>query len=140
MTSLIDTLNSVLSNLKTELESVLTDYSVKIFLRFPTSSDKFPICLIVPIKVTASYQGGLTQLDEYAMIEIQLHLITKVPFDYQNSSLLDDLDTTLEKLRSLRFDTTKWRELQYTEGIEFEYSPAERWILQSAVINLRIEE
>lgn len=140
MTSLIDTLNSVLANLKTELELVLTEYSVKTYLRFPTSSDKFPICFIVPIKVTPSYQGGLSQLDEYATIEIQLHLVTKVPFDYQKSTLLEDLDTALEKLRTLRFDTTKWRELQYTDGVELEYSPIENWILQSAVINLRIEE
>lgn len=140
MTSIIDKLSSVLNNLKSEVEGVLTDYKVSIFLRFPTESDAYPIALIVPIRVTPTYAGGLSQNDEYIIAEIELHLITKVPFDYQNSSLLNDLDTALEKLRTLRYDETKWRELQYKSGVEFAYSPISRWILQSAVINLRIEE
>lgn len=140
MTSIIDTLSSILSNLKTEIESVLTKYKVNIFLRFPTESDNYPIALIVPIRVTPTYAGGLLQNDEYATVEIELHLITKVPFDFKGSTLLTDLDTALEKLRTLRYDDTKWRELQYKTGIEFAYTPISNWILQSAVVNLTIEE
>lgn len=140
MTSIIDKLDQILTNLKTEVEGVLTDYKVSVFLRFPTESDAYPIALIVPIRVISKYAGGLSQLDEYATAEIELHLIVKTPFDYSGSTLLTDLDTVLEKLRTLRYDETKWRELQYKGGIEFSYSPISNWLLQSAVISLSIEE
>ena len=140
MTSIIDKLNQVLTNLKTEVESVLTDYKVDIFLRFPTEADRYPLALIVPIRVIPKYAGGILNDDEYATAEIELHLITKVAYDYDNTTLLENLDTVLEKLRTLRYDNTKWRELQYTGGIEFAYSPISNWLLQSAIISLTIEE
>lgn len=140
MATIIDKLNQILTNLKTEVESALTDYKVSIFLRFPTETDAYPIALIVPIRVIPKYAGGILQEDEYATAEIELHLIVKTPFDYDGTTLLADLDTVLEKLRTLRYDETKWRELQYKGSIEFAYSPISRWILQSAIINLTIEE
>lgn len=139
MTSLIDNLDSILDNLKSEVELLLSTYTVSIFLRFPAEGDKFPQAIIVPIKITPIYVGGLEQEVESGLAEIELHLIVKIPYDYRGSTLLTDLDTVLEKLRTLRFDETKWKELRYTGGVEFAYTPITKAILQSAIIKLSIE-
>ena len=139
MTSLIDKLNSVMDTLKDEIDSVLSSYKVMHFLRFPTASDYFPICLIVPIRITPLYRGGLLEDDEYSIIELEIHLITKVPYDYRGERLLKDLDAVMEKLRTLRHDETKWYELDYKGGVDLEYAPVEKWILQSAVVHVKVE-
>jgi len=139
MTSLIDKLNSVMDTLKDEIDNVLSDYKVMRFLRFPTASDYFPICLIVPIRITPLYRGGLLEDDEYSIIELEIHLITKVPYDYKGERLLKDLDAVMEKLRTLRHDESKWYELDYKGGVDLEYAPVEKWILQSAVIHVKVE-
>jgi len=139
MTSLIDKLNSVMDTLKNEIDSVLSGYKVMHFLRFPTASDYFPICLIVPIRITPLYRGGLLEDDEYSIIELEIHLITKVPYDYRGERLLKDLDAVMEKLRTLRHDESKWYELDYKGGVDLEYAPVEKWILQSAVIHVKVE-
>jgi len=139
MTSLIDKLNSVMDTLKDEIDSVLSSYKVMHFLRFPTASDYFPICLIVPIRITPLYRGGLLEDDEYSIVELEIHLITKVPYDYRGERLLKDLDAVMEKLRTLRHDESKWYELDYKGGVDLEYAPVEKWILQSAVIHVKVE-
>lgn len=109
------------------------------FLRFPTATDFFPVCFIVPTRITPVYRGGILEEDEYAIIEIEIHLVTRVPFDYRGTRLLEDLDAIMEKLRTLRHDDSKWYELDYKGGIDLEYSPIEKWILQSAVVHVKVE-
>ena len=94
---------------------------------------------IVPTRITPIYRGGILEEDEYAIIEIEIHLVTRVPFDYRGTRLLRDLDAIMEKLRTLRHDTSKWYELDYKGGVDLEYSPIEKWILQSAVVHVRVE-
>ena len=139
MTSLVDKLNSVMDTLKTEIDDALSNYKVMHFLRFPTATDFFPVCFIVPIRITPIYRGGILEEDEYAIIEIEIHLVTRVPFDYRGTRLLEDLDAIMEKLRTLRHDDSKWFELDYKGGIDLEYSPIEKWILQSAVVHVKVE-
>jgi len=139
MTSLVDKLNSVMDTLKTEIDDALSNYKVMPFLRFPTATDFFPVCFIVPIRITPIYRGGILEEDEYAIIEIEIHLVTRVPFDYRGTRLLEDLDAIMEKLRTLRHDDSKWYELDYKGGIDLEYSPIEKWILQSAVVHVKVE-
>ena len=139
MTSLVDKLNSVMDTLKTEIDDALSDYKVMHFIRFPSATDFFPVCFIVPIRITPIYRGGILEEDEYAIIEIEIHLVTRVPFDYRGTRLLRDLDAIMEKLRTLRHDDSKWYELDYKGGIDLEYSPIEKWILQSAVVHVKVE-
>jgi len=139
MTSLVDKLNSVMDTLKTEIDDALSDYKVMHFIRFPSATDFFPVCFIVPIRITPIYRGGILEEDEYAIIEIEIHLVTRVPFDYRGTRLLEDLDAIMEKLRSLRHDDSKWFELDYKGGVDLEYSPIEKWILQSAVVHVKVE-
>ena len=139
MTSLVDKLNAVMDTLKTEIDDALSNYKVMHFLRFPTATDFFPVCFIVPIRITPIYRGGILEEDEYAIIEIEIHLVTRVPFDYRGTRLLEDLDAIMEKLRTLRHDDSKWYELDYKGGIDLEYSPIEKWILQSAVVHVKVE-
>ena len=139
MTSLVDKLNSVMDTLKTEIDDALSDYKVMHFIRFPSATDFFPVCFIVPIRITPIYRGGILEEDEYAIIEIEIHLVTRVPFDYRGTRLLEDLDAIMEKLRTLRHDDSKWYELDYKGGIDLEYSPIEKWILQSAVVHVKVE-
>jgi len=139
MTSLVDKLNSVMDTLKTEIDDALSNYKVMHFLRFPTATDFFPVCFIVPIRITPIYRGGILEEDEYAIIEIEIHLVTRVPFDYRGTRLLEDLDAIMERLRTLRHDDSKWYELDYKGGIDLEYSPIEKWILQSAVVHVKVE-
>jgi len=138
MTSLVDKLNSVMDTLKTEIDDALSDYKVMHFIRFPSATDFFPVCFIVPIRITPIYRGGILEEDEYAIIEIEIHLVTRVPFDYRGTRLLEDLDAIMERLRTLRHDS-KWYELDYKGGIDLEYSPIEKWILQSAVVHVKVE-
>jgi len=139
MTSLVDKLNSVMDTLKDEIDDALSNYKVMHFLRFPTATDFFPVCFIVPTRITPIYRGGILEEDEYAIIEIEIHLVTRVPFDYRGTRLLEDLDAIMEKLRTLRHDDSKWYELDYKGGIDLEYSPIEKWILQSAVVHVKVE-
>jgi len=139
MTSLVDKLNSVMDTLKTEIDDALSDYKVMHFIRFPSATDFFPVCFIVPIRITPIYRGGILEEDEYAIIEIEIHLVTRVPFDYRGTRLLEDLDAIMERLRTLRHDDSKWYELDYKGGIDLEYSPIEKWILQSAVVHVKVE-
>lgn len=139
MTSLIDKLNSVMDTLKSEIADALSGYKVMHFLRFPTATDFFPVCFIVPIRITPLYRGGILEEDEYTIIDIEIHLVTRVPFDYGGTRLLKDLDAIMEKLRTLRHDDSKWYELDYKGGIDLEYAPIEKWILQSAVVHVKVE-
>ena len=137
--SMIDSLNSILSNIETEIESVLTTYTVKPFLRSPDRYDSFPFCQIVPYEGIPLYTG-MTEDAEQGIFEIHLILTVKTPFDYRGTTLLTDLDTLVTHLFSIRHDSTKWRNLDYTEGIRFSYEEYSNSMLQNAEVVLKVKK
>ena len=138
--SVIDNLNSVLSTLKSEIESVLTTYTVKLFMQSPSRSDQYPLCVIVPEETTPGYIG-IPSNEEFGIHKIEVFIIVKTPFDLDGSRMLEDLDTLVTKLKAIRNDTTKWRWLSYEDGIQYAYDKAtDNSMLQSAQISLKIKK
>ena len=137
--SMIDSLKSILTNLETEIASALDDYSILRFMREPDRLDRYPSLMIVPEEATPIYQT-MTENEEQGLFTINLYMIIRTPFDFKGSTLLDELDTLLDHLFTIRHDTDKWRDLRYTEGIKFEYMAIENSMLQSAQIILTIKK
>lgn len=137
--SLIDNLQSILTTLVSEIESVLPTFSVLKFMREPDRLDSYPSVMVVPEEVVPVYQT-MTENEEQGLFTINLYMIIRTPFDYKGSTLLDELDTLLDHLFTIRHDTDKWRDLRYTEGIKFEYMAIENSMLQSAQIILTIKK
>ena len=137
--SIIDNLNSVLSTLKSEIESVLTKYTVKLFMQNPKRTDQYPICIIVPNESVPGYIA-IPQEEEFGIHEIQIFIVVRTPFDLDGSVMLEDLDTLITKLKSIRHDTTKWRWLSYEDGVRFGYDAVDNSMLQSAQISLKIKK
>jgi hypothetical protein len=137
--SLIDSLNSILSTLKTDIKLVLSNYTVKYFMVDPTRTDQYPFCAIVPYNVTPLYDT-IPQENEYGIFDIHLYIVVRTPFDHEATTLLEDLDTLITKLKSIRHDNTKWRNLDYSGGVKFSYDRIENSMLQSADIALRIKK
>jgi len=137
--SLIDSLNSILDDLENEIKSVLSKYTVMRFMREPSRLDHYPICMVVPTETIPLYTSLPETIEEGDFI-IHLYLVMRTPFDYKGSSLLKDLDILITELYSLRHDTTKWRELNYLDGIRYSYDPIEDGMLQGAEIILHIRK
>lgn len=138
--SVIDNLNSVLSTLKSEIESVLSTYTVKLFMQNPKRVDQYPICIIVP-ETTVPGALAIPQEEEYGVHSIQLFIVVRTPFDLDGSTMLTDLDTVVTKLKAIRHDTTKWRNLSYEDGIRFGFDAAsDNAMLQSAQISLKVKK
>jgi len=137
--SVVANLNSILDDLETEIKGILKEYSVLKFLRTPETLNSFPAIMIIPKRVIPYYLS-LGEIHEKGIFEIELYQIVKTPFDYAKTTLLTDLDSLLEELYDLRHDTTKWDELDYVKGIEFDYVPFENAVLQTAVISLTIKK
>lgn len=137
--SMIDSLKSILTNLETEIASALDDYSILRFMREPDRLDRYPAIMIVPTEVAPIYQT-MTEDNEQGLFLIDIYQIIRVGFDYKGSKLLDELDTLLDHLFTIRHDKTKWRDLDYKEGIAYEYMGIDNAMLQSAVIHLKIKK
>lgn len=137
--SMIDSLISILTDLETEIATALTDYSILRFMREPDRLDRYPAVMIVPEEATPIYQA-MTEDNEQGMFPINLYQIIRVPFDYKGSKLLDELNLLLNHLYTIRHDATKWRDLDYKEGVGFEYMAIDNAMLQSAVIRLKIKK
>ena len=137
--SLVDNLKLILTTLETEIESALPTYSVLRFMREPDRLDKYPAVMVVPNEATPLYQT-MTEDNEQGIFSIDLYLIVRTPFDYEGSKLLDELDTLLDHLFTIRHDKLKWRDMDYKEGINFEYVGIDNAMLQSAVIHTRIKK
>jgi len=137
--SLIDSLKSILTDLETEIASALDGYSILRFMREPDRLDRYPAIMIVPTEATPIYQT-MTEDNEQGIFLIDVYQIIRIPFDYKGSKLLDELDTLLDHIYTIRHDITKWRDLDYKEGIGFEYVPIDNAMLQSEVINLKIKK
>ena len=137
--SMIDSLKSILTNLEAEISSTLPNYSVLRFMREPDRLDRYPSLMIVPEEAVPIYQT-MTENEEQGLFTINLYMIIRTPFDFKGSTLLDELDTLLDHLFTIRHDTDKWRDLRYTEGIKFEYMAIENSMLQSAQITLTIKK
>lgn len=138
--TIIDNLNSVLATLKTEIESVLSKYTVKLFMKNPKRVDQYPICIIVPNDTIPGYIA-IPQEEEYGLHSIQVFIVVRTPFDLDGSTMLTDLVTLITKLKAIRHDTTKWRSLSYEDGIKFGFDTAsDNAMLQSAQISLKIKK
>lgn len=138
--SVIDNLNTVLATLKSEIESVLSTYTVKLFMQNPKRIDQYPMCIIVPDETIPGYLA-ISQEEEYGLHSIQVFIVVRTPFDLDGSTMLTDLGTLITKLKAIRHDTTKWRNLSYEEGIKFGFNAAsDNAMLQSAQISLKIKK
>lgn len=137
--SIIDNLNSILADLKSEIESVLPKYTVKLFMQNPKRTDQYPICIIVPNETIPGYIA-IPQEEEFGVHEIQVFIVVRTPFDLDGSVMLVDLDTLITKLKLIRHDTTKWRYLSYEDGVRFGYDAIDNSMLQSAQISLKIKK
>ena len=137
--SLIDSLKSILTNLEAEISSALPNYSVLRFMREPDRLDRYPAIMIVPTEATPIYQT-MTEDNEQGLFLIDIYQIIRVPFDFEGTKLLDELDTLLDHLFTIRHDTDKWRDLDYKEGIMFESMIIDNATLQSAVIHTKIKK
>ena len=137
--SIIDNLNSILADLKSEIESVLPKYTVKLFMQNPKRTDQYPICIIVPNETIPGYIA-IPQEEEFGVHEIQVFIVVRTPFDLDGSVMLVDLDTLITKLKLIRHDTTKWRYLSYEDGVRFGYDAVDNSMLQSAQISLKIKK
>jgi len=140
--TLISLVNAAIAALKNDVESVLvTDhtpkYSVKVLLRDPDRSDRFPFAVIIPMEIVPKY--FVRDSIENAILTIRLILIVRKPFDDDGTELLSDLDTVLEKLYTLRHNTDNWRELDYKQGIRFGTDITDKDVYQSAEITINIE-
>lgn len=137
--SLINNLKTILTTLETEIANALDGYSILRFMREPDRLDRYPAIMIVPEEATPLYQT-MTEDNEQGIFTINLYLINRTPFDYHGTKLLDELDTLLDHLFTIRHDKNKWRDLDYKEGILFEYINVDNATLQSAVIHLTIKK
>ena len=140
--TLISLVNAAVAALKLDVESVLvTDhdpkYSIKVLLRDPDRSDRFPFAAIIPVEIIPKY--FVRDSLENATLTIRLILIVRKPFDDDGTELLSDLDEVLEKLYALRHDKTNWRELDYKQGIRFGTDITDKDVYQSAEIMINIE-
>lgn len=139
-TTIIDNLNTVLATLKSEIESVLSTYTVKLFMQNPKRVDRYPMCIIVP-EITNPAYLAISQEEEYGLHSIQVFIVVRTPFDLDGSTMFTDLSTLITKLKAIRHDTTKWRNLSYEEGIKFGFNAAsDNAMLQSAQISLKIKK
>ena len=137
--SLIDSLKSILTNLESEIKSALPTYSVLRFMREPDRLDRYPSIMIVPNEATPLYQT-MSEDNEQGIFSIDLYMIIRTPFDFKGSTLLDELDTLLDHLFTIRHDKLKWRDMDYKEGILLEYLGIDNAMLQSAIIKLKIKK
>lgn len=137
--SMIDSLELILTSLETEIATALSGYSILRFMREPERLDRYPAVMIVPEDAKPHYQA-MREDNEQGIFIINLYQIIRVPFDYKGSKLLKELDSLLDYLYTIRHDDTKWRDLDYKEGILFEYLAIDNAMLQSAMIRLRIKK
>jgi len=134
---LIENLTDILDNLKSEIEDALgKTYTVEKYMRIPDVTDTYPIVMLIPknvIPLHLSMEG-----DEEGTYNIEVDQVVKVPFDYDGSTLLEDLETLMERLKTLRTHSSYWEDLNYNGGVEFHYDQIDNWILQSASVNVQI--
>jgi len=139
-TTIIDNLNSVLATLKSEIVSVLPKYTVKLFMKNPKRIDQYPMCIIVP-EISVPGYIAIQQNEEFGVHAIQVFIVVRTPFDLDGSTMLIDLGTLITKLKAVRHDTTKWRNLSYDDGIKFGFDAvSDNEMLQSAQISLKIKK
>lgn len=106
----------------------------------PKRIDQYPMCIIVP-EITVPGYIAIQQNDEFGIHSIRVFIVVRTPFDLDGSTMLVDLDTLITKLKAIRHDTTKWRNLSYDEGIKFGFdATSDNAMLQSAQISLKVKK
>lgn len=138
-TDLITLSVSALGSLKDVISAAMdSSYDIKVMMRFPARSDRFPVIFIVPEEIIPQYMDR-TETLENGDLNIRLVIAVKTPFDDDGTKLLEDLDTLVNALWNVRHDKTKWLKLDYLRGIKISTAEIDKYILQSCDIAIRIK-